>query len=512
MTARERPAPRTRFPLLAAALAALVFGVLVLCNRNALRADVVPSGDAAADVLLVDHAKHQWLLTGHYSRFDFHHPGPFFFELRHLAERLAGGALPGPYNAHLAGVLFGNALFIGLGGAAAATLAGGGWNALGAGLAAVILVLSQAGPGGRLSDTWMPNVLIAPFFAFVLLAAQVARGRLRRLPVATFCAGALAHGYVLLLPIVGVAWPAAIAAGVHRRMRDGRTVQRAIVLCTVAIVVLFALPLLADIILHFPGNPGLIVARTLHAPAPDTPRSWAAALRFVAQYWLDLAPLPAAIAGLAALPVLSRPAARRELGALVATIALVSVLLVVIAKRAPDALYAYIGRFYFGAPLALESAAIALALAAARARTARLAACGLAIVLAVVAARTDLAGTELGDPSLRVLTTAIRDDARAHGVDTIELAFSPDEQWPAAAGLLVDLMRAGESACVVAPCWEVLFTPERLCPERAVGRRYVVVSAAACSTGCLARSPRSGVVVASDAETGSRFSDVPIAP
>ena len=251
------------FWLIATVAAALLAAILVTHNWPVLTAEILPSGDAAADMLLVDRANHDWLLTGHYSRFDFNHPGPFFLYLRHVAERLAGDVLPGPYNAHLLAVLGGVALFLGMGAAAAAGLAGGGWPGVAAALATLAVVLIQGQRGGMLHSAWMPDVLVAPFFAFVLLLAETARGRVWLLPAATFCGGALAHGYVLLLPIVGVAWPLATVLGL-RCYRQRNPLARALpvwaIAGSLAIILLFAAPPLLDVLLHPPGNLARIAA------------------------------------------------------------------------------------------------------------------------------------------------------------------------------------------------------------------------------------------------------------
>jgi len=56
---------------------------------NLLKAEEMPISDFAADLLLerkID--DHGYLLTGHYSRFKFNHPGPFFFYAYHAMHRL----------------------------------------------------------------------------------------------------------------------------------------------------------------------------------------------------------------------------------------------------------------------------------------------------------------------------------------------------------------------------------------------------------------------------------------
>src|SRR5262245_55828708 len=59
-----------------------VFGVfaLLLVGRNwaLFTTPNVEEGDAAANSILVDNAKHFGQLVGNYSRLGFHHPGPGF--------------------------------------------------------------------------------------------------------------------------------------------------------------------------------------------------------------------------------------------------------------------------------------------------------------------------------------------------------------------------------------------------------------------------------------------------
>jgi hypothetical protein len=220
--------------------------------------------------------------------------------------------------------------------------------------------------------------------------------------------------------------------------------------------------------------------------------------RFVAQYWLSLAPVPAFVATVAGLVELAHRPSRRALTAMLETILLLTAALVVVVARAPGELYPFIGRFYVGAPLALECAAIALAIGRLTPRMAQGTAAALSAVVALVAVRGDLASRARGDPSLRLLTAAIQQDARSRGVTAVELAFQPDDLWPTAAGLLVDLGREGTRACVAAPDWGVLFTPERLCDGGSGGERYVVVKPEACEPTCLARTQRAGVALSTE--------------
>src|SRR5271170_2777426 len=78
--------------------------LLLALNLQLFTKPIVEFGDFAANSLLVQQAKHFRLLTGHYSRFHFHHPGPAFLYLFALGEFLFYDVLhvvPAPYNAQL---------------------------------------------------------------------------------------------------------------------------------------------------------------------------------------------------------------------------------------------------------------------------------------------------------------------------------------------------------------------------------------------------------------------------
>src|ERR1700683_314667 len=92
---------RDKAPLLLTA----IFVLLVLAvNFQLFTRPIVEAGDYAANSLLVQQAKHFRLLTGHYSRWHFMHPGPAFLYLFALGEFLFYDVLhivPAPYNGQL---------------------------------------------------------------------------------------------------------------------------------------------------------------------------------------------------------------------------------------------------------------------------------------------------------------------------------------------------------------------------------------------------------------------------
>jgi len=90
-------------PRAAALFAACWGGLLVLLlvrNRGLFTHAVYEAGDPAANSILTLQAKHFALLTGHYSRVGFHHPGPAFFYVQAGGEWLlhdVTGLVPAAY-------------------------------------------------------------------------------------------------------------------------------------------------------------------------------------------------------------------------------------------------------------------------------------------------------------------------------------------------------------------------------------------------------------------------------
>jgi hypothetical protein len=138
-------------------------------------------GDLAANALQILKAKAFRELYGNYSRFGFHHPGPFFFYAYATGEALLFDTLkvfPSPYNAHLfTGVLI-QAFFF-------------AWSI------AIVdkhvrrplfvpLVLLFASfhfgmvnfniPDSAFENIWPPYVLLCPFLCLVIAGASVASG------------------------------------------------------------------------------------------------------------------------------------------------------------------------------------------------------------------------------------------------------------------------------------------------------------------------------------------------
>lgn len=238
--------------------------VFAAFNRELLfEPGLIPSYDFSANDLLIQDAKRLALLHGNYSKIGFFHPGPFFLQLMAAVEWLSVdvmGVIPSPIGAHslaaamlhaasIATVylalreLFESRLFGVVG--AVATLA-------------ICRAMIDAEPA-FFTGLWMPYLyMAASMFVFAACVGMTTSGW-RWLPVAILGLCMLGHGhasFVGLAPIMAVTGAAALWALNRWGLAplSFSTLPGTVVAASAVVVVLFALPIVANTILHFPGE------------------------------------------------------------------------------------------------------------------------------------------------------------------------------------------------------------------------------------------------------------------
>jgi hypothetical protein len=464
----------------------LFLSSLLFHNRFVFTTDVVPSGDAAADDLLIDRAAHGDLFVGHYSRFRFNHPGPFFLYVRYFGELSLGSLLPGPFNGQVVAILAVSSFFMGLGVSAALDFRPLGWSAMAAVLAVVAAILVLDRPWWTAS-IWMPHVMVAPFFAFLMLLARTARGRWGTLPWTTFCGAALAHGYAPLALFVALGWPLAVGFGALRH-RDG--IRKPLVVSGLVIVV-FAAPAAVDSIVQPPGNIWRII-EIVQRQGPDQGRSWGSAASYVAAFWTSpvVAAWPLTIVG-ACLAMASRRS-WKTIAYAAGSVAFATVFTIVYLRFAPGELLEYIATYYLAAPIVLIACSIGGGITVIGRRFPRTTFLVGGIAAVAAAIYVDPGRTYSGDPAVRVLSRAIASDVSARGE---HVAWLRSADWPMPAGVLVELSREGTPSCIDWPDLAFLFTPDRIC-HGMPATQYTITTAEECGQNCLARVGGFGVTAA----------------
>jgi hypothetical protein len=245
-----RPAePGGRVVFAVAAVATLA--LLLARNHRVFGAAVYERGDFAANSIITGDAKHFELLVGNYSRLGFSHPGPAFFYVQAFGEWLFHDvlhAVPAPWNGQWLALLALNAALVGL------TLAilhswSRSWTATAlAGGAALAFLAAQP---SILASAWMPHLYVAPFLLLLTAGASVMAGRLPHLPLLAVAAGFLVHGHAGFLFFVPVVVGVAVFFGWRRRGPDD---PRPALYRAAAVVGVFALPMVVNLVVHWPGE------------------------------------------------------------------------------------------------------------------------------------------------------------------------------------------------------------------------------------------------------------------
>ncbi len=361
-TARVPPRPRRLRPwqVGAASLAALL---AVLCVRNGFlfTTRLYEDADMGANSILIEQARHFTLLVGNYSRDHFNHPGPAYMYVQAAGESLFWAFLhlvPTPWNGQLLAAYALNATFLSL-----VVGMAYGWTRSLRGAAAAFAVMAgfAAAHPAVLSTDWMPYLYVPAYIAFIAASASVAAGFLRHAWIMALAAWFLIHGHACFLffvPVISLAVLAAVLWPRRRRLRAAARsffgTQRRVWVPVVAISAVFALPIILNLALHWPGQFGDYLTYTSSSRAGG--HSVAQATHDALWYWWPFRSWWAPGGGYAIAAVVTgwlAPARlRRFLIALLAVNAVSSLAFGYYAANGIDVLSEhYVGYFYWSAPV-----------------------------------------------------------------------------------------------------------------------------------------------------------------
>jgi hypothetical protein len=476
---------------------AALFVLLCLRNRFLFSTRLYEQGDAGANSILIEQARHFTLLVGNYSRERFNHPGPAYLYVQALGEYLFQDALhavPAAWNAHLLSVFALDCGFVAL-----AVGVVYGWTRSLWGAAACLAVFTGfaiAYPPIVNSD-WMPYMYVLAYMVFILAAGSVAAGRAQDAWIFALTGWFLIHGHACFLLFVPVLTIAVLAGWVwggrmsfprgvrgnrsprekeREGYRGGYPLRRTLIPVAV-ISALFALPIVVNLALHWPGNFGKYISYG------GSGRAGGHGLRQVVQYalwfWWPhhhawLVPLLGYPAAIAAAWWLGRGPLRRFLFALLAVNVVSSLAFLVYAAVGIDDLRDYyVGYFYWSAPLVTVLVIVLAVLSAVPLRltvgVAVLAAAAAFAVLAVIPG-TRTGGTNDIDESLPQVVAALA--ARAPGKTIVLHIDHP--AWVETTGFLVQAERTGVKACLHDPWYTFLMTKQFICTpaQTASGQGY----------------------------------------
>jgi hypothetical protein len=488
---------------------AFLFALLCVRNRFLFTTRLYEQGDAGANSILIEQAKHFTLLIGNYSREGFNHPGPAYLYVQAFGEYLFSDALhvvPTAWNAHMLSVFALDSAFVAL---AVAVVYGWTRSLRGAAICfAVFIAFAVAYPPIVNSD-WMPYMYVPTYVVFVIAAGSVVAGRSQDVWIFALAGWFLIHGqacFLFFVPVLTLATGVAVLWPHRRTLRASAgsffREQRRVWVPVACISAVFAFPIVLNLVLHWPGDFGKYISYGSSAQAGG--HSPHQIVLYALWFWWPhrhawLAPVLLYALALAVTYWLGRGPMRRFLFALLAINVVSSLAFGVYAAVGIDDLSEYyIGYFYWSAPLVTVLVVVLGSAEAIRRRpdspgspdspgaqgaagsviarrafalstaAAVLAAAAGFVVLAVIP--DTHANTKDIDESLpRVVATLA---ARAPG-QTIVLHID-HSAWVETTGFLVQAERSGVKACLDDPWWTFMMTKQFICTpaQAASGQAY----------------------------------------
>jgi hypothetical protein len=471
-----------------------VLVLLLIRNGFLFTTRLDEGGDSGANSILIEQAKRFTLLVGNYSREGFNHPGPAYLYAQAFGEAVFHDFLhlvPAPWNGQLLAVFILDSAFV----AITVGIVYGWTRSLGgAALCLSVVLLFAAVHPDIINSGWMPDLYVPTFLAFLAAAASVAAGNVRDLWAFTVTGWFLIHGqacFLLFVPVIALA--VLVAVGLPHRghplaataafLRTHRRSWAA----AVAISAVFALPMVLELVLHWPGNFGKYVGYGSSKQAGG--HSAGQVARYVLWFWAPphgfawaVPVLGYAVAVTAAL-TLTGGLLRRCLIALLSVDAVATATFVFYVVRGVDEISAYyIGYFFWCVPfltLLVPLVAVADRVGRAGAGRRRFATAAAAVAcLAVFAVLAVVPGlrtsTRDDDPGLPGAVAALA--ARAGGRTIV--AYVDQGAWIDATGFLVQAERTHVRVCVDQPGWTFMFSRQFICSPRqaAIGVAYHFVS------------------------------------
>jgi len=471
------------FPMRLLALVWLgVFCLLTAISIEHLITPVTPDWDIAADMLLQNRIRDEgFLLTGHYSRWEFNHPGPFWFYYNHVIEWLLSPLELSRVQLWYCGALLLSSLLIAYA-ASGLTLLLQPANPRVFALGTAALLVGFIGQ--ELSGIWMPDRMIAPYAAFLVSLALLSRGHIPSLPVTVLLLCILVHGYVTMpvLTLPFLAWGGWMA---WRRQGGWPAIARypVALIGSGLIILLFVAPLVVDLVLEDTPNIKRILAVQASFKNYDKPDA-GELLRFTGRLlwpdrswqWACMGLLFPVLLWRAPRQVWRMPSARFWLQLLL----VVSVFVFAYYSRTPAPLYAFIAKFYLAVPPLMLAALLLYN----RQRTWLTA----SVILLMLVPYFKPAPIEDG-ADIRHAAQALEQSSAG---TPVRLDYEDHYQWISVAGLLLELDRRGVDACTTWRHMAFLYTQARVCPPDTLPT-HRLVKPDGCTHNCLFAGRKFGV-------------------
>ncbi len=486
----------------------LMAAIAIRFNAKIFQTEFYPVLDYAADMLWADAIRDQgFLLVGHYSRFDFNHPGPFWLYWSTAWEYVLRAANLSRFQIWIISSLAINSLILVFSGWSLSRYLYGVYKAR---VSVILFVVTLLLAGGQVFGLWMPLRLITTYIALTVTLLHLLRGNAYYLPALALFGGMLLHGYVTtplaIFPVVLLC----VGVGLWKS-RQSDLAQRSFyktIGCFVAICLLFIYPIVWDHISSDISNLNRIFkAKDSLALMPKP--MWLDMFGFYKQLVLNQSTswcvYIVATLALFALLVSRVENSKDGIGSAGLLFFISSCWLVIYYKTTPAPIYSFTAQYFVGGSVVLVSCIFCRYIDVIWSEVrfpegTKTTVAVAALVLAVFALTHYVHENEIpASPDQRmsqaipVLTQHISQGSP----EMVAIAHRDPGHWGLVAGLLLELRNKGIAVCVARPDMAFLYAKRNICLET-VGPNIYLMNRSDCVDRCLITSGEWGLIRGAD--------------
>lgn len=478
---------------------------LTYLTWGAISNRMIPAGDLAADMLLTNRIWDEgYLLVGHYSRWGFNHPGPFWFYCNAMAEFVFGRFFPSRWQAWQLGSIFINSTLITF---SAVSLSKYLFDKINLKYSLLFLLLFIGFIGSETTNVWMPDRLIVPYAAFLVCVLMIIFGDYNYLLPATLIGCILIHGYatmpIFTLPLIA----GGALIGYFKNRNSGLFgIHKKIILFSCAIALFFALPIFVDSIISEPSNIRKLFSANASFKAMPKP-SWRDMSAFISDLIFKEKSIGWKVSVLALVPITIfarslRADNRLKIYYSFSLFLFVVLLTIIYYKNMPAPIYPFVAQYLVGITPLFFSIAISPAFQPCTSKNLahnspvtmeKALKLGL-IVLIIFSLSFPLKISARPDPGLVIADFADKIQEIRPG-NTVAIDNTDHAQWPFIAGLLLELDRRGIEACSTWSHMAFLYSDKHICSSSNFPDMQIVKSDT-CDDSCLLNKGGFGLKIA----------------
>lgn len=483
----------------------LILTCLISPEWSNLLSPTTPSGDLAADMLLCNRIRDEgWLLVGHYSRWGFHHPGPFWFLYNYSMECVLNWTGLPRFQIWLIGNILIESLLVLFSTIAISHYFLKKFNFYYAAIAAFIFV-HLLRVGDLASGLWMPYRLVAPYLALLICFLHIQEGNFKYLAFSVLLSMMLIHGYATMpfftIPILITC----LLIGYFRNKKITNIKKNKWqIIFSIAITIAFSAPILIDTFYsHGDGNISKILATQLSFTT--MPKATWHETNWFCYDALFFKKTISLIFSITLLPIvfvvlkINRNLRNKILISL-GVCFFVTLIAIIYHKQTPSPLYVYLGTFLIVIPFLLTATIISPLFSPdcftennlLTNKTIKLLFIFAVVLLICIPLKiTDRKETQnVVNPRIKAFADQI--EANTRGSD-VSIDCDDVMQWPFIAGLLLELDQRGVHACTTWRHLKYIFTDRMVCPAD-VQANYKIVKPGNHEKKCLIEQDGIGLI------------------